>query len=162
MRRTIWRLFTRASDTWPRWKRHDRSFGISELVSPGHGHRHRPHNSIEAAGALQYRAWRVSQCANKGHGPWIVEDRQIVTLRQIHTQYNNLVNSQEALNHIIFTTRVAEAVARLPTLTGLSITDSDDFELCHISTELSTSIYTSFRDRLLLRHLVFPVQGGLF
>jgi hypothetical protein len=77
------------------------------------------------------------------------EDPNMAILCQIYRQYSQLFSEQKALlEHGTFVKRVTEAVARMPMVTGLSITD-EDFRLLDVMPEVSDPIYASFRERLL-------------
>ncbi|KAH8743443.1 hypothetical protein F5883DRAFT_592959 [Diaporthe sp. PMI_573] len=77
------------------------------------------------------------------------EDQNMAILCQIYRQYSHLISEQKALlEHGTFVKRVTEAVARMPTVTGLSITD-EDFRLLDVMPEVPDPIYASFRERLL-------------
>lgn len=78
------------------------------------------------------------------------EDQNIAILREAYKEYERLFNNQIAfLKNGIFVTTVAQAVARMPTVAGLSITDHLCFKLRHPSIELSGPVYASVRKRLL-------------
>lgn len=78
------------------------------------------------------------------------DDQILATLSQVHRQYSQLSDDQNALlQNDTFTTSVAGAVARLPQITGLFITDDKGFEMCPLWTEISSPIYRTVRNRLL-------------
>lgn len=78
------------------------------------------------------------------------DDQIMAYLSQVYRQYNQLLNDQHAfLQNDTFATSVAGAVARLPKVSGLSITDHGGFDLCPLWTELSIPAYFTLRDWLL-------------
>ncbi|KAK7698111.1 hypothetical protein SLS64_012886 [Diaporthe eres] len=75
------------------------------------------------------------------------EDQNMAILRQV---YHRLLNDQtDFLRDDTFVTIVAEAVARMPMVAGLSITDHLNFKLRLPSTEMSGPLYAPVRKRLL-------------
>lgn len=80
-------------------------------------------------------------------------DQIMATLSQVHKQYSQLVNDQNALlRNDTFVTSVAKAVAILPMVSKLSIDDRPGPEFRSLWTELSSPTYKSVR-RFLLRPL---------
>lgn len=78
------------------------------------------------------------------------DDEIMAYLSQVYRQYNQLLNDQHAfLQNGTFATRVAGAMARLPKVSGLSITDHEGFDLNPLWTELSIPAYLALRDWLL-------------
>ncbi|KAI7781907.1 hypothetical protein LA080_014088 [Diaporthe eres] len=85
------------------------------------------------------------------------EDHNMAILRQAYKVYERLFNNQITyLQNDTFVTTVAEAVARMPTVAGLSISDRLAFELRLPSTEMSGLIYDSVRESLLEPRLWSP------
>lgn len=76
-------------------------------------------------------------------------DQNMAPLRQAYNEYYRLQNNQMALLYNdAFVTGIAQALARMPAVTGLTITDSGGFELRSLPTEMSGPIYASVRKRL--------------
>lgn len=77
-------------------------------------------------------------------------DQNIATLRQAHEQHKQLVEEQASLLQVdTFGRRLATAIARIPRVVGLSITDRKGFESRRLLTALSDPIYDSVREKLL-------------
>lgn len=83
------------------------------------------------------------------------EDQTMATFRRVYEQYRQLVSDQETLlRDDTFVQNVAMAVARMPTIVGLSMTDRSSFKQCSLSTSLSGPV-----DHTLRRDL-FVTSGG--
>lgn len=78
------------------------------------------------------------------------DDQIMATLSQVYRQYSQLLNDQNAfLQNGTFATRVAGAMARLPKVSGLSITDHEGFDLNPLWTEIAIPAYFPVRSWLL-------------
>lgn len=78
------------------------------------------------------------------------EDQHVATVCQAYEEYNRLLNNQNALlKNGTFVTSVAEAMARMPTVAELSITDQLGLNLGPRSDEMSGPMYASVRENLL-------------
>lgn len=107
----------------------------------------------ETADRLGKRNEILQSCTKYLHTgtPQPYEDQAMATLSKVYKQYRQLVNDQKALLHAnTFATSVTEAVARVPTIAKLSITDLADFEVPTSWTEISSPVYSLVR-RILLK-----------
>lgn len=78
------------------------------------------------------------------------DDQIMTTLSQVHKQYSQLVDDQNALlRNNTFVTRVAKAVAILPMVSRLSIDDCPGPEFRSLWTEISSRSYNTVRKFLL-------------
>lgn len=134
----LWEVSPRQN--WESWD------GIPNLPLPGgHG------NLSQAFDNMGKRNEILLSCTNYLRAETFPpdDDQIMATLSQVHKKYKQLVNDQTTLlRNDTFVTSVAEAVARLPKASILSLSDWAWDKSCILWTEISDPIYSSVRSLL--------------